>query len=330
MKTIIKLTLLLLFISSLDAKIIEAKQLFNKQIVKVKDETVYETKSFYGETTLREDSIKDVVLRVDGYITSLNANKNFMSVKKGQNLFSLYSNQVQTVKKEIDVTKSLNKALYESSLEKLDSLDIKLSQIKNKDINFYAPFNGIVLNKKINDGSFVKSGALLMQIASMDKLWFISKVYQSDLGFLTSSLNKMEAKVKIDGIDMSFKTKVDYIYPIANNKTKTIDVRFEIDNKDLKLYPNMFGKAIIKSSSKKMLTLPKTAVLTKGDKYYVFKPVSADEFEPILVEARRISSSKYEIEEGLSVGDEVINNALFLLDSDAVTNNLYDDEDTDW
>jgi Cu(I)/Ag(I) efflux system membrane fusion protein len=166
-----------------------------------------------------------------------------------------------------------------------------------------------------------------MQIASIDKLWFISKVYQSDLSFISKN---QEAKIKIDGIDMSFKTKVDYIYPIADNKTKTIDVRFEIDNKDLKLFPNMFGKASIKSSSIKMLTLPNSAVLTKGDKYYVFKPISADEFEPVVVEARRISSSKYEIEEGLNVGDEVINNALFLLDSDAVTNNLYDDEDTDW
>jgi Cu(I)/Ag(I) efflux system membrane fusion protein len=93
----------------------------------------------------------------------------------------------------------------------------------------------------------------------------------------------------------------------------------------------MFGKALIKSSSKKMLTLPKTAVLVKGDKYYVFKPISKDEFEPVLVVARRISSSKYEIEDGLSAGDEVINNALFLLDSDAVTNNLYDsDSDDDW
>jgi Cu(I)/Ag(I) efflux system membrane fusion protein len=92
----------------------------------------------------------------------------------------------------------------------------------------------------------------------------------------------------------------------------------------------MFGKAIIKSSSKKVLTLPKTAVLTKGAKHYVFKPISKDEFEPVLVEARRVSATKYEIEEGLNAGDEVIDNALFLLDSDAITNNLYDSEDNDW
>ena len=327
MKTIFRLTLFLVFVFSLEAKIIEVNQLFNKELVKVKDEAVYETKSFYGETSFSEDSIKDVVLRVDGYITSLNANKNLMQIKKGDKLFSLYSNKVENIKKEIEISKSINKNLYKSSLEKLDSVDIKLSQIKKNDIYFYAPYDAIILNKKINDGSYVKSGSLLMQLASIDKLWFISKVYQSDLPFLS---NNMEAKIKIDGVDMSFKTKVDYIYPIADNKTKTIDVRFEIDNKQMKLFPYMFGKAIIKSSSKKMLTLPKTAVLKKGPKHYVFKAISDDEFEPILVEVRRVSSSKYEIEEGLNVGDEVINNALFLLDSDAITNNLYDEKDTDW
>lgn len=332
MKSIFRLALFLIFLSSsisfLEAKIIEVNQLFNKQIVKVKDETLYETKSFYGETNFRDNSIKDIVLRVDGFITSLDANKELMEVKKGEKLFSLYSDKVHSIKKEIDITKKLNSSLYKSSLGKLSSLDIKLSQIKNSDVNFYAPFDGIILNKKINDGSFIKKGTLLMQLVSLNKVWFIAKVYQSDLSFLSK---EMEAKIKIDGIDKSFKTKIDYIYPLADNKSKTINIRFEIENKDLKIYPNMFGKVILKSSSKKMLTLPKSAVLRKGDKFYVFKAVSKDEFEPVSIEAKQIASSKYEVIDGLKSGDEVIANSLFLLDSDALTNNLYDeDEDEDW
>jgi Cu(I)/Ag(I) efflux system membrane fusion protein len=319
--------ILLIFISSLNGQIIDVKQLFNKKVTTVKEERVHETKSYYGETLFSEDSIKDIVLRFDGYVTKLDANKNFMEVKRGDKLFSLYSDKIESIKKEIEITKSINKSLYKSSLKKLNSLDVNLNQIKNKDVTFYAPFDGIVLNKKINDGSYVKNGTLIMQIANINKIWFISKVYQSDLPFLSKD---MDAKINIDGIDMSFKTKIDYIYPIANNQSKTIDVRFVIDNKSRKLFPNMFGKAIIKSSSKKVLTLPKTALLTKGNKHYVFKPISKDEFEPILVEARRINASKYEIEEGLSAGDEVLDNALFLLDSDAITNSLYDSEDNDW
>jgi Cu(I)/Ag(I) efflux system membrane fusion protein len=54
------------------------------------------------------------------------------------------------------------------------------------------------------------------------------------------------------------------------------------------------------------------------------------EFEPIKINAKRISSNKYEILSGLKENDEVINNALFLLDSDAVTNALYESDNEDW
>jgi membrane fusion protein, copper/silver efflux system len=79
-----------------------------------------------------------------------------------------------------------------------------------------------------------------------------------------------------------------------------------------------------------MLTLPKTAVLKKSDSYYVFKPISDSEFEPIKINAKRISSNKYEILGGLEENDDVINNALFLLDSDAITNALYESDNEDW
>jgi Cu(I)/Ag(I) efflux system membrane fusion protein len=50
----------------------------------------------------------------------------------------------------------------------------------------------------------------------------------------------------------------------------------------------------------------------------------------VKISATRISSNRYKITSGLSEGDEVINNALFLLDSDAITNALYTSDDEDW
>ena len=92
----------------------------------------------------------------------------------------------------------------------------------------------------------------------------------------------------------------------------------------------MFGKANLIVQKSLMLTLPKTAVLKKADNYYVFKPISDKEFEPVKINAKRISSNKYEIIGGLEENDDVINNALFLLDSDAITNALYESDNEDW
>ncbi len=326
----------LLTISVMDAKIIEVEQLFNKKTVLVKEEKIGITKSFYGKTKIDESNVVDIVTRYDGFVTNLNADKNLMYVKKGEPLFSVYSDTILSIQKEIQISRSINKNLYRSSLEKLKVLDLDKQEInkikRNKSsisgIKVLSPLNALVIKKNINKNSAVKKGKLLLQLADINKLWFIAQVYQKDLNFIKKD---MSAYIYIDGLTQAVKSKVDFIYPMVNEKNKTVDVRFIIDNKDLSIYPNMFASVKIKSVNKTMLTLPKTAVLSKGSNHFVFKPISEKEFEPVKVEAKRISTNKYEILDGLSAGDKVINNALFLLDSDAVTNALYDsDSDDDW
>ncbi|MCG3678671.1 efflux RND transporter periplasmic adaptor subunit [Aliarcobacter butzleri] len=329
------LILILLLGSFVNAEILDAKQLFNKKITKVKKEEILLSKSFYGITKIDESSTFDIVSRFDGYITNLNANKSYMTIKKGEPLYSIYSSDILSIQNELQISKELNQNIYQSTLLKLDNLDIpKESQekIKNGKLNnnglvITSPTNGILLQKNINNKSSVSKGTTLLQIASLDKIWFIASVYQEDLAFIKKD---KQATIYIDGLNTSFNTKVDFIYPIFDDKSKTVDVRFILDNKELNLLPSMFGKIDIIDKQKELLTLPKTAVLKKSDSFYVFKYVSNDEFKPVKIEAKRINSNKYEIISGLNENDEVIDNALFLLDSDALTNSLYESDNEDW
>ncbi len=259
----------------LQAQILDAKQLFNKTTTKVIKEEVSINKSFYGITKIDESSLTDVVSRFDGYITKLNANKRYMTIKKGDPLYSIYSQEILSIQNELQVAHNFNQNIYQSTLGRLDNLDISKAEqqkIKNGKMNsnglvVTSSMNAILMEKNINQSSAVTKGTTLLQLASLDKIWFVASVYQSDLEFV---------------------------------------------KKDV------------------MLTLPKTAVLKKADKFYVFKPLKDGEFEPVKIEAKRISSNKYEILSGLNENDEVINNALFLLDSDAVTNALYESDKEDW
>lgn len=325
----------LLFSGFLQAEILDAKQLFNKKITKVVKEEVSINKSFYGVTKIDESSLTDVVSRFDGYITKLNANKKYMTIKKGEPLYSVYSQELLSIQNELQVAKNFNQNIYQSTFSRLDNLDISKSEqqkIKDGKMNsnglvVTSPINGLLMEKNVNQSSAITKGNLLLQMASLDKIWFIASVYQSDLEFIKKD-NK--ALITIDGINQKLNSKVDFIYPIFDEKTKTVDVRFILENEDLKLVPSMFGKVDINVRKDLILTLPKTAVLKKADKFYVFKPLENGEFEPIKIDAKRISSNKYEILSGLNENDEVINNALFLLDSDAVTNALYESDKEDW
>lgn len=325
----------LLLSGFLQAQILDAKQVFNKKTTKVIKEEVSINKSFYGITKIDESSLTDVVSRFDGYITKLNANKKYMTIKKGEPLYSIYSQEILSIQNELQVAKNFNQNIYQSTLGRLDNLDIsKAEQQKIKDgkissngLVVVSSMNAILMEKNINQSSAVTKGTALLQLASLDKIWFIASVYQSDLEFVKKD---SEALINIDGINQKIKSKVDFIYPIFDEKTKTVDVRFVLENEDLKLVPSMFGKVDINIKKEQMLTLPKTAILKKADKFYVFKPLENGEFEPVKIEAKRISSNKYEILSGLNENDEVINNALFLLDSDAVTNALYESDKEDW
>lgn len=329
------LILILLLGSFINGEILDAKQLFNKKITKVKKEEILLSKSFYGITKIDESSTFDIVSRFDGYITNLNANKSYMTIKKGEPLYSIYSSDILSIQNELQISKELNQNIYQSTLLKLDNLDIpkesqekiKSGKLNNNGLVVTSPTNGILLQKNINNKSSVSKGTTLLQIASLDKIWFIASVYQEDLAFIKKD---KQATIYIDGLNTSFNTKVDFIYPIFDDKSKTVDVRFILDNKELNLLPSMFGKVDIIDEQKQLLTLPKTAVLKKSDSFYVFKYVSNDEFKPVKIEAKRINSNKYEIISGLNENDEVIDNALFLLDSDALTNSLYESDNEDW
>lgn len=319
----------------LQAEIIDAKQLFNKKITKVVKEVVSINKSFYGITKIDESSLIDIVSRFDGYITKLNANKKYMTIKKGEPLYSVYSQEILSIQNELQVALNFNKNIYQSTLARLDNLDIsKSEQQKIKDgkmtssgLVVTSSINGLLMEKNINQSSAVNKGNLLLQMASLDKIWFVASVYQSDLEYIKKD---KDAVINIDGINQKLNSKVDFVYPIFDEKTKTVDVRFILENKDLTLVPSMFGKVDISVQKDIMLTLPKTAVLKKANDFYVFKSLENGEFEPVKIEVKRISSNKYEIIDGLKENDEVINNALFLLDSDAVTNALYESDKEDW
>ena len=335
MNNLYKFLLIIIFSNCLNAQIIEVNQLFNKNTTKVKKENFSQNKTFYAKTSLDESKIFDVVTRFDGYITHLDASKPYMNIKKGDRLFSIYSQEILALQEELQVTKNLNKSLYLSSIKKIENLAIQRSEIEKikkgeislTGIDFFSNIDGILIKKNVNQNSFVKKDSILLQLASLEKIWVIANVYQSDLKYIKENLN---AKIYIDGLDLAINAKVDFIYPIFNNDTNSVDVRFIIDNKDLNLYANMFAKVDIQVEEKSMLTLPKTAVLKKSNDYFIFKPLKNGEFEPVKIKAKRVSSNKYEILSGVKENEEVINNALFLLDSDAITNALYESEDEDW
>lgn len=324
----IKLFLILFITITIDAKIIEVSQLFNKKIVSVKSEQISIKKTFYAKTMIDESRIYDINLRFSGFIEKLYVNKSFTLIAKDDKLFSIYSKTLSNIKEELDLAKRANQKVMVKNLEKkLLLLNINSKITPQYTLNISSPTKGLIIEKNINQGSFAKKGQTLYKIADLSKIWVIAKAYQDDISFIKKGL---KATISIEGLG-EYESEVDYIYPFINPKSQTFDIRLVIENPNYKIFPNLFAKVRLRSLKKEILTLPRSSILTKGDKHFVFKPINKSEFKPISIIAKRLDSNKYEIIKGLKADDKVIDNALFLLDSDALTNALYDqDLDEEW
>ena len=147
------------------------------------------------------------------------------------------------------------------------------------------------------------------------------KVYQKDLSKYRHLQN---FNVTALGLQREYKAKKVQLYPNMDPKEATATLRLEASNTKGELLPGMYTTIMASSSTKMHLTLPATAVIRKNGQYYVFVVGEfKGEYEPIVVEVAVLDANTYSIKSGLKEGDEVVDNALFMMDSDAQINSLY-------
>lgn len=319
MKTLLLVILSLAFV---EAKTFE--QAFNIQIIKPKMQMQKITKSYYATTSYDEKKIYEVVLRFDGNIENLEANELYKSVKKGERLFDIYSKEIYMLKKELESTKNL-KTINATILEKLHlyELDKKAIDSKAAAVPYFSKYSGKIIQKNIYEGSYAKAGSVLLKIVDDSSMWVMAKVYQRDIEFVNEG---MRAVVDVEGLSEPIVAKVGKIYPKINKEDLTFDVRIDVRNQNSKIFPDMFAKVSFSKNLSSALTLPKDAVIKRADKLYVFAKISQNEYEPKEIEAEYIGGY-YRILGGIDQNTDVAKNALFLLDSDAVTNGSYMSEE---
>ena len=327
-----KRTLLALLVafSVMDAEILQVKQLFNFKTVPVRKEVRAVSHTYYARTAVDERRVRTVSLRFSGFVSRLYADSRYRFVHQGEPLFRIYSDAVSDAVEELRLGRRFSKETRRNAFLKLKLLGVsylaKGGMDGNYTFDFRSPFSGYIIEKKIDEGSFVPKGKTVLKIADFSELWVIADIYQKDRRVIRPG---MDAQIEVEGFGR-FKGRVDMLYPTVDPKTQTIPLRIVLQN-DAGLFPGLFAKVTLFEKAKTRLVLPRTAVLKKDTKQYVFIPQPDGTFLPRAITAKRIDAQRYEIVSGLSEGEKVADKVLFLLDSDALTNALYDtDEDEDW
>jgi Cu(I)/Ag(I) efflux system membrane fusion protein len=310
------------------------EQLFNVKTVHVKEMNTAKKQINYGYVVAQDSKKVDVTAWYSGFVQELYADTMYKKVKKGDPLVKVYSPEVYKAKQDYLNTLNFSAArstpgILQSAKTKLlllgvDEKEIKKIHLEKKAGEFttiYAPIDGWIFEKNINQGSSFNSKKKLFQIVNLVNVWVEVKLFQEELQKL-HTLHHFTVKTK--GIDKVYEAKKSILYPMLNPKEATATLRLEVDNNDEALMPGMYTKVYASAKSKTRLVIPRTAVMRKNGIWYAFLATEfKGEYEPIKVEINPLDNKHYEVIKGLNSGDELVNNALFMMDSDAQINSIY-------
>jgi Cu(I)/Ag(I) efflux system membrane fusion protein len=181
-------------------------------------------------------------------IDKLYVNVTGQHVKKGEPLAELYSpDLVVTVRNLLDARQSNNRSLESMARDRLRLWGIEDDQIDAiaksgrpiTHVTIRSPIHGHIIKKYQVEGEYVEEGARLYDVADLSTVWIEAQVYEDELAFL--KLDLPVAATAKSFPNREFKGKLAFIHPHLDAPTRTLKVRFDMDNPKHELRPGMYA-----------------------------------------------------------------------------------------
>ncbi len=278
--------------------------------------------------------------KIDGWVERLYVNATGQFVKKGSALLEIYSPELVSAQEEFLLAYGNSQSLANSpfpsiadgaerlldaSRRRLQLWDISDRQISRlektgqvaKTLTLYSPYDGIVTMKMVREGQFIKGGMELLMLSDISKVWVYADIYEYEMPWVKVG---QTARIFLPFVGSEpIESEVSFIYPYVEPKTRTVKARFDIDNADFVLKPDMYVNVRLDTQPvENALTVPAEAVLHSGEVQTVFVALGNGKFEPRQVRTGLQSEDGFiEIKQGLLEGEHVVTSAQFMLDSES-------------
>jgi membrane fusion protein, copper/silver efflux system len=244
-----------------------AQKLASIQVMPVERKFVTAEISMFGKIDYDETKLAYITARVPGRLDRLYVDYTGISVRKGDHLVYLYSPELLIAQEELiqalkrvrtknNDRKYVQKdsfSILEAVREKLRLWGLTESQIKQIEkknkasdhITIYAPISGTVIHKNAMEGMYVNTGTQIYTIADLNRVWVKLEAYESDITWIRYG-QKVEIRTETYPGER-FEGRISFIDPILNQKTRTVAVRVNVENRDGRLKPGMFVRGIVYS-----------------------------------------------------------------------------------
>ncbi len=291
-----------------------------------------------GQVTFDETRVKVISPKVDGWVERLYVDFTGQSVTAGAPLLEIYSPMLVTVQEELLLAKRLASdvaagtpdavrsadELLRSARRRLAYWDIPERQIAEiertgevrRTLTLHAPVGGVVVEKLVLSGQRIMAGETLYRVADLSVVWVEGEVFEQDLAVVRTGLPVAAEFESFPGERWS--GRIAYVYPTLNPDTRTARVRVELPNPGRRLKPGMYATFLFTSPRRgDVLSVPRSAVLSTGERSLVFVRREDGRLEPRTVRIGAAAGDRIEVLTGLAAGETVVASATFLIDAES-------------
>ena len=110
-------------------------------------------------------------------------------------------------------------------------------------VSILAPIGGVVVKKAIVEGQYVAEGETMFEVADLRHVWVQAQVYEDQFAAVKLG-QSVDATVAAFPGEV-FSGTVGFIDPSFDPSTRTVNVRYDLANPDLRLRPGMFARVTL-------------------------------------------------------------------------------------
>ncbi len=188
------------------------------------------------------------------------------------------------------------------------------SQVSSE-VSLPSPASGTVTSRTVNSGEIIEANKELLRVTDLSSVWVVAQVYEKDLGKIHIGSG---ASITTDAYPgRIFRSRVSYVDPAVNPRTRTAQARIELANPGQQLKIGMYVNVTfgaLGGAENTAPTIPAAAVQNLNNQQVVF--AATNEPNVFIMRPVRLgpeTNGIYQVLEGLNVGDRIVTNGSFLL-----------------
>lgn len=291
-----------------------------------------------GQVVVDETKLSTVTARVDGWVEQLFVNQTGQLVREGEPLLAVYSPMLVAAQEELllarrlqrdvgggdagakgradDLVASSRRRLLYWGMPERDVMELERADEVRRTITLRSASRGYVVEKAVFAGQRIMAGELLFKLADLATVWVEGEVFEQDLAGIRIG---QRVAAEFDALPGTRRTgRISYVYPTLDPETRTVRVRVVLPNGDMMLKPGMYATMRIEGTSRvSVVTVPRSAVLSTGERSIVFVREPGGQLVAREVSVGAANDTRIEILRGLAAGEEVVASATFLVDAES-------------